>query len=241
MARLRLETPARIGIARRASARASSSSLRPVSLACRRRGSRAAAARRGRQVLALGVDRDQRPVACDEPVSADGVARLSRYPRQTRHRGHRQGEVQAGGGADGVGVPGIVAIPWSACPPRRQRRRRARRRPCCPSCAGPRAGRPAAAAGRRAARRVDVGPPGERDDAGARRLRRELGDRLGDTAPSARPASRQVRRQLGRQLHQLRQAVTATASSTSAPKRSACLSAWKPSSTASSRSRRAPR
>ena len=46
----------------------------------------------GREVLALGVDRDQRPVARRQPLD----------------RGDRQGEMEAGGAAQRVGVPGVV-------------------------------------------------------------------------------------------------------------------------------------
>ncbi len=50
---------------------------------------------------------------------------------------------------------------------------------------------------------VDRGPPGERDDAGARRLRRELGHRLGgDRRGPLGQRAGEVRRQLGRQLLQ---------------------------------------
>ena len=90
---------------------------------------------------------------------------------------------------------------------------------------------------------VEAGAAGDRHDAGARR-----------PAAPARPVSPasirsslaaswpgQVRCQLGRQAPPARPGSTATASTSSAPKRSACLRAWKPSTTVSSGSRRALR
>ena len=82
-------------------------------------------------------------------------------------------------------------------------------------------------------REVDVGAAGDRDDAGARRLRHQLGERLGRRpGRSARRASRRGPEPAPPPAPAAAPGSAATASSTSAPKRSACLRAWNPSRTA---------
>ena len=89
---------------------------------------------------------------------------------------------------------------------------------------------------------VDRRPAGDRDDAGARHQRHQLGQRLRRRpAPPARPAARPGRAPAPPPARSSASGSTATASTSSAPKRSACLRAWKPSMTVSSGSRRALR
>ena len=189
MARLRLETPGRIGMPRRTSARLEQCVAEAVALGAE--GEDRARRQLGRaQVLAAGVDRDQRPVAGRQlrrprpPAGRSGARRRRAGRRDARDRCAR----------------------WSARRRRRRRRRPARRPPCCPSCAGPRAGPAAPAPVRRAPR------PG-RPPAGGRSRRRRCAApagtssaissaETGDGALGERVG--EVRGQLGGELAQLR-------------------------------------
>ena len=124
--------------------------------------------------------------------------------RERRQGGDRQGEVEAGGAAQRVGVPGVVgaggqharrsggggdphAGPHVAHRPRVLEQDQRLR---------PRLGEHR--------RQVDLRPAGDRDDAGARRLRRQLGHDLGgDGGGPLGQRAAQVRGQLGRQRPQL--------------------------------------
>ena len=129
--------------------------------------------------------------------------------------------------ADHRGVPRVDACRWSPPLARRSRRPRARRRRGCRGCAGPRAARAGPARAPRSPPVVERRPPRDRHD--ARRA-----------APPARPAATSgrsrdarprapvahVRRERAPPSARSASTIRASiASTTSAPKRSACLSA----------------
>ena len=154
---MRLETPARIGIPRRSAG--AIEQLRAESVALGAEGEDRAGRELGRaQVLPAGVDRDQRPLGLGSG----------------RDPGDRQGEMEAGGAAEGVGVPGVVVAGG-------EHRGGVRRRGDADAGAHV-AHRPRVLEedDRRRTRSgedradVDPGAAGDRDDAGSRRLRHQL-------------------------------------------------------------------
>ena len=213
----------------RRSARAVSSSLSPwrsVPKASTERGRQA----RGLQRIAARIERQQRPVC-----RARAPAGCSQ-PRRPAARSAGRRRPAARPDATGRGCP------WSAHRRRRRRRPPARRRPCCRGRGGPRAGSRAPGGGlasscgrsmrgRSAIAITEVlGASGESCSNTARLEHRwaERQPRARDRERARRPARSQFVGVAGdEQLEQL------------APNLSACLTGWKPSSTASAGSRRA--
>ena len=225
VARFRLETPSRIGILISCWAREVSSSLRPwrsVPKASTERGGRRRRVERG----AVRIERQQRPLASLDLLAASRAARPAARSAGRRRPAERPD-------ATGRGCP------WSA--PRRRRRRRppARRRPCCRGRGDPRAGPRAPGGGSRGS------PPGV-----AGRSAIAITGVLGASGESCSNSSRSITLGLapawGRGRGRARRPAArsscgslVTSSSRSAPNLSACLTGWKPSSTASAGSRRA--
>ena len=146
-----------------------------------------------------------------------------------------QREVQAGGAAQRVRMPRVVAAGAQHRRPRRRPRRPARRRPCCRGRAGPRAarsvrrGRPRARRRRSTAGRAASAITPVAGASGASRA-----NTAGvDLAREARRSARRGRARAARPGARAARGRGVRTSSGSAPKRSACLSGWKPSSTAS--------
>ena len=187
MARLRLETPERIGIPSRSVGAVEQFLAEAVALGAE--GEDRAGGQVGRaQVVAVGVDRDQRPVG----------------RRQPRDPGDGEREVQAGGAAEGVGVPGVVLAGGE------ERGRRGRGGDPDAGAHVPHRPRVLEEDDRLRPRTgqqrldVDLRTAGDRDDAGARRLRHQLRQHLG--SDRRRPAGEcplEVGRELPRQLLEL--------------------------------------
>ncbi len=176
--------PRASGCATRASARASSSSLRPSRSVPKARH-RARVELRGVERLAVGVEGQQRALAASASSSRSLQARDG------------QREVQAGGAAQRVGVPGVVGAGAQHAARVRRPRRRARTRRGCRGRAGPRAAPPAPGppVGEHARRRR---PPAARRARSrpSRRQRREPVEQL--RRRPARPARASARRRRAR-------------------------------------------